>query len=151
MFDYSWSKIKIGSLIEHSILWQTLLFVLARGLELTLLHQPLLVVLANNTWSSLERTLPSTRTHLFGWASLQLELLDFQLTLNPHTVPGSWVTRLVLFSCSFSDISYGSRKKHTWVPWLLAKQCKTYNCASPAHRPGVYLRWRKGESHNWYI
>lgn len=132
MFDYSWSKIKIGSLIELSIPWQTLLFVLARGLELTLLHQPLRVVLANNTWSSLERTLPSTRTHLFGLASLKIELLDFQLSLNPHTVPESWVTCLVLFSCSYSDFSYGSRKKHTWVPWLWAKQCKTYNCASPS-------------------
>lgn len=83
MFDYSWSKIKIGSLIEHSIPWQPLLFVLAKGLELTLLHQPVLVVLANNTWSSLERTLPCTRTHLLGWASLKLELLDLQLSLNP--------------------------------------------------------------------
>lgn len=89
MFDYSLSKIKIGPLIELFIPWQTLLFVIARGLELALLHQSLRVVLANNTWSSLERTLPSTCTHIFGWASLKLELLDFQLSLNPHTVPGS--------------------------------------------------------------
>lgn len=107
-------------------------FCTRQGMELTLLHQLVRVVLANNTWSSLERTLPSTRTHLFGWTSLKIELLDFQLSLNPHTVPGSWVTCLVLFSCSYSDFSYGTRKKHTWIPWLLAKQCKTYNCASPS-------------------
>lgn len=151
MFDYSWSKIKIGYLIELSIPWQTLLFVLARGLELTLLHHPLRVVLANNTWSSLERTLSSTRTHLLGWASLKIELLDFQLSWNPHILsyphPHLGVESLASF-CSRAHlvISLMAREKNT--PEYLGYWPSSAKPIIVPHRQGVNLRWRKGESHN---
>lgn len=117
VFDYSWSKIKIGSLIELSIPWQTLLFVLARGLELVGLDWN--VVTSARASSISQQYLVFVREDaavhsypLFCWASLKIKLLDFQLSLNPHTYLG---VELLASFCSRAHIAISlmAREKNT--------------------------------------